>query len=91
MNYESLRKYKVGIYIKFCHMLRGKIFEKNEEIRIGGQICPLPVCLGLKEPKYGRLRLRKIVEGVNQYHYKILVIFGSLTIFIFPFCLIKYI
>ena len=28
-------------------MLRGKIFEKNEEIRIGGQICPLPVCLGL--------------------------------------------
>ena len=22
-------------------MLRGKIFEKNEEIRIGGQICPL--------------------------------------------------
>ena len=48
MNYESLRKYKVGIYIKFCHMLRGKIFEKNKEIRIGGQICPLPVCLGLK-------------------------------------------
>jgi len=30
-------------------MLRGKIFEKNEEIRIGGQICPLPVCLGLKD------------------------------------------
>ena len=29
-------------------MLRGKIFEKNEEIRIGGQICPLPVCLGLR-------------------------------------------
>jgi len=28
-------------------MLRGKIFEKNKEIRIGGQICPLPVCLGL--------------------------------------------
>ena len=48
MNYESLRKYKVGIYIKFCHMLRGKIFEINEEIKVGGQICPLPVCLGLK-------------------------------------------
>ena len=47
MNYESLRKYKVGIYIKFCHMLRGKIFEINEEIKVGGQICPLPVCLGL--------------------------------------------
>ena len=30
-------------------MLRGKIFERNEEIRIGGQICPQPVCLGLKE------------------------------------------
>ena len=27
----------------------GKNFEKNEEIRIGGQICPLPVCLGLRE------------------------------------------
>ena len=49
MNYESLRKYKVGIYIKFRHMLRGKIFERNEEIRIGGQICPHPVCLGLRE------------------------------------------
>ena len=48
MNYESLRKYKVGIYIKFRHMLRGKIFERNEEIGIGGQICPLPVCLGLR-------------------------------------------
>ena len=48
MNYESLRKYKVGIYIKFRHMLRGKIFERNEEIRIGGQICSLPVCFGLK-------------------------------------------
>ena len=47
MNYESLRKYKVGIYIKFRHMLRGKIFERNEEIGIGGQICPLPVYLGL--------------------------------------------
>ena len=47
MNYESLRKYKVGIYIKFRHMLRGKFFERNEEIRIGGQICPHPVCLGL--------------------------------------------
>ena len=47
MNYESLRKYKVGIYIKFHHMLRGKIFEINEEIKVGGQICPLPVCLGL--------------------------------------------
>ena len=42
MNYESLRKYKVGIYIKFCHMLQGKIFERNEEIRMGGQICPPP-------------------------------------------------
>ena len=29
-------------------MLRGNFFDKNEEIRIGGQICPLPVCLGLK-------------------------------------------
>ena len=29
-------------------MLRGKIFERNEEIRIGGQICPHPVCLGLR-------------------------------------------
>ena len=29
-------------------MLRGKIFERNEEIGIGGQICPLPVCLGLR-------------------------------------------
>jgi len=47
MNYESLRKYSVGNYIKFRHMLRGKIFERNEEIRIGGQICPQPVCLGL--------------------------------------------
>ena len=28
-------------------MLRGKIFERNEEIRFGGQICPPPVCLGL--------------------------------------------
>ena len=49
MNYESLCKYKVGIYIKFCHMLRGKIFERNEEIRMGGQIYPPPVCLGLKK------------------------------------------
>ena len=51
MKYESLCKYKVGIYIKFRHMLRGKIFERNEEIRMGGQICPPPVCLGLKDNK----------------------------------------
>ena len=29
-------------------MLRGKIFGINEEIKVGGQICPPPVCLGLK-------------------------------------------
>ena len=29
-------------------MLRGKIFERNEEIRFGGQICPPPVCLELR-------------------------------------------
>ena len=36
MNYESLRKYKVGIYIKFHHMLRGKIFEKKAKNHLGG-------------------------------------------------------
>ena len=30
-------------------MLRGNFFEKNKEIRMGGQICPPPVCLGLIE------------------------------------------
>ena len=39
-NCKSLHKYKIGIYIKFHHMLRGKIFEINEEIKVGGQICP---------------------------------------------------
>ena len=40
MNYESLRKYKVGIYIKFHHMLRGKIFEKKAKNHLGGQNPP---------------------------------------------------
>ena len=35
MNYESLRKYVVGIYIKFHHMLRGKIFEKKAKNHLG--------------------------------------------------------
>ena len=52
---ESLHKYKVGIYIMFCHMLRAKIFEINEEIRMGGQICPPPVCLGLSIAGGGNL------------------------------------
>ena len=29
-------------------MLRGEIFEINEEIKVGGQICPPLVCLGLR-------------------------------------------
>ena len=33
-------------------MLQGKIFEINKEIRIGGQICPLPGYLGLKTVGY---------------------------------------
>ena len=61
MNYESLCKYKVGIYIKFRHMLRGKIFERNEEIGIGGQICPLPVCLGLTTIR-GKVKKRLIIK-----------------------------
>ena len=36
INCESLHKYKVEIYIKFHHMLREKIFEINEEIKVGG-------------------------------------------------------
>ena len=64
MNYESLRKYKVGIYIKFRHMLRGKIFERNEEIGIGGQICPLPVCLGLNICK----SINKPLQFACPYH-----------------------
>ena len=42
MNYESLRKYKVGIYIKFHHMLRGKIFEKKARNHLGGRNPPPP-------------------------------------------------
>ena len=53
INYKSLRKYKVGIYIKFHHMLRGKIFEINDKIKIGGQICPPPlVLIGLKQQRH---------------------------------------
>ena len=37
MNYESLRKYKVGIYMKFQHMLRGKIFKKKAKNHLGGR------------------------------------------------------
>ena len=42
MNYESLRKYKVGIYIKFHHMLQGKIFEKKNKKPFGGAQCAPP-------------------------------------------------
>ena len=73
MNYERLCKYKGGIYIKFCHMLRGKIFEKNKEIRIGGQICPLPVCLGLKNCLKYFFALLKAVGIIwlnDEDHYK---------------------
>ena len=38
---KSLCKYKVGIYIKFHHMLRGKIFEKKAKT-MGGRNQPLP-------------------------------------------------
>ena len=42
INYESLCKYKVGIYLKFHHLLREKIFEINNKIKISRQICPRP-------------------------------------------------
>ena len=42
MNYESLCKYKVGIYIKFHHMLRGKIVEKSKKPWGAGPSLPPP-------------------------------------------------
>ena len=45
-----------------------KIFERNEEIGISGQICPLPVCLGLINQNVASTGSTNVIRYLEQTH-----------------------